>query len=54
MNFFRSKLGFFSVLLAVLVLAGTVWYCLTQKAETEEPDGTFVWNEICAEVANEQ
>ena len=54
MNFFRSKLGIFTVFLAVLLVVGAVWYCLMQRAETDEPDGTFVWNEICAEVDDEQ
>ncbi|MGN0159110.1 MAG: hypothetical protein ACI39W_08245 [Brotaphodocola sp.] len=50
MNFFRSKLGIFSLFLVVMIAAAVAWYCLSQKTKTEQPDGTLVWNKYCMEV----
>lgn len=50
MNFFQSKKKLLLALMAILFAAG-LWYVLSQRTKNKEPEGTLVWDRVCAEVS---
>ena len=43
MDFFKSKAGIFTILIAVLAAAAVIWYCLVGHLARTEPNGTLVY-----------